>query len=103
MMKALSLFSCIGVSEYYLKEMGIEVVSATDIDKKRCDVHQFFYPEVKTVCGNIRDSETKDRIIDSIGKEKIDIVISTPPCQGMSSVGKNKGKAWKTTKTNGII
>lgn len=98
MMKALSLFSCIGVSEYYLNEMGIEVVLATDIDKKRCDVHQFFYPEVKTVCGDIRDSKTKDKIIDSIGEEKIDIVISTPPCQGMSTVGKNKGKALENNK-----
>ena len=97
-MKALSLFSCIGVSEYYLKELGIDVVAATDIDRKRCMVHQFFYPDSKVVCGDICDDSVKDAIVESIIDNKIDIVISTPPCQGMSTVGKNKGKALTETQ-----
>lgn len=97
-MKALSLFSCIGVSEYYLKELGIDVITATDIDRKRCMVHQFFFPDSKVVCGDICEDTVKDAIVKSIGNNKIDIVISTPPCQGMSTVGKNKGKALSETK-----
>lgn len=92
-MKALSLFSCIGVSEFYLKELGIDVVAASDIDKKRCDVHRFFYPNTNVICGDICDDTVKDKIVESVGNDKVDIVISTPPCQGMSTVGKNKGKA----------
>ena len=45
------------------------------------------------VCGDITEKETKDAIIKVVGKEKVDLIISTPPCQGLSSVGKNKGKA----------
>lgn len=89
-MNAISLFSCVGVAEYYLHEIGINVVVASDIDSKRCDVHQFLYPEAKTVCGDIRSDEVKNEIIRAVGKKKIDLVISTPPCQGMSSVGKNR-------------
>ena len=97
-MKALSLFSWIGVSEYYLKDLGIDVVTATDIDNKRCDVHHFFYPNTDVVCGDICDDKVKDKIVETVGNSKIDIVISTPPCQGMSTVGKNKGKALEESK-----
>lgn len=89
-MNAISLFSCIGVAEYYLKSIGINVLVASDIDKKRCEVHNFLYPETTVVCGDIKNDETKCNILNAIGNKKIDLVISTPPCQGMSSVGKNR-------------
>lgn len=97
-MKALSLFSCIGVSEYYLRDIGVDVVVASDIDKKRCDVHKFLYPETTMVVGDITKPETKDDIIRAVGENKIDLIISTPPCQGLSTIGKNKGKALITTQ-----
>ena len=34
-MNAISLFSCIGISEYYLKDIGVNVLVASDIDPKR--------------------------------------------------------------------
>ena len=42
------------------------------------------------MCGDIRTDETKKKILDNIKHHKIDIVICTPPCQGMSSIGKNR-------------
>lgn len=88
-LNAVSLFSCIGVAECFLKDIGIDVITASDIDEKRCDVHKFLYPETKVICGDITDDNVKKDIISSV-KGKADIVISTPPCQGMSSVGKNR-------------
>ena len=99
-MNAISLFSCIGVAEYYLKSIGINVVVASDIDSKRCDVHRFLYPDTTMVCGDIKNDGTKRDILKAIGKRKIDIVISTPPCQGMSSVGKNRSYAALTSQTD---
>ena len=90
-LKAVSLFSCIGVSEYYLQEIGVDVIVASDIDKRRCDVHKYFYPQCATICGDICDVDVKNQICDAAQGKKIDLVISTPPCQGMSTVGKNKG------------
>ena len=99
-MNAISLFSCIGVAEYYLESIGINVVVASDIDSRRCGVHKFLYPNSEVVCGDIRDNETKNNILKAIGEKEIDIVLSTPPCQGMSSVGKNRSYAALTTQTD---
>lgn len=89
-MNAISLFSCIGVGEYYLKELGINVITSSDIDPKRCDVYKFFHPNTTSICGDIKSDNIKEAILNSIGDKKIDLIISTPPCQGMSSVGKNR-------------
>jgi len=99
-MNAVSLFSCIGVAEFYLRDIGIDVIVASDIDKRRCDVHKYLYPDTSIVCGDIRDDKTKKAILDSVGRKKIDLVISTPPCQGMSSVGKNRSYDSLTTKAD---
>ena len=99
-MNAISLFSCIGVAEYYLKDLGINVVVASDIDKKRCDVHEFLYPETTMVCGDIRNDEIKKTILTAVKRKKIDLIISTPPCQGMSSVGKNRSYNALTTQVD---
>lgn len=44
-MNAISLFSCIGVAEYYFKNLCINDIVASDIDKRRCDVHKLLYPD----------------------------------------------------------
>lgn len=86
---AISLFSCIGVGEFYLSELGIDVRVASDIDGKRCDVHRFLHPHTDVVCGDVTKPETRESIIEKAGG-KVDLIISTPPCQGMSTVGKNR-------------
>lgn len=91
--KGISLFSCIGVSEYYLKDIGVDIVVASDIDPKRCKIHEFLYPECKMVCGDMTKKEVQQEIVNAANTCSIDLVISTPPCQGMSTVGKNKGNA----------
>lgn len=97
-LKGVSLFSCIGVSEYYLQEIGVDIIVSSDIDKKRCEVHKFLYPDCETVCGDINDPKIKDQICEATKGQKIDILLSTPPCQGMSTVGKNKGNALLSAK-----
>ncbi len=83
-LKAVSLFSCIGVGEYYLKDIGIDVVLANEIEPKRCDTYSYFHPSTKMVCGDITDKKVKQQILkESLGLN-IDLVIATPPCQGMS-------------------
>lgn len=105
-LKAISLFSCIGVAEYYLQSIGIDVVAATDIDPKRCEIHQYLYPHAHTICGDLRDTDTKQKILETIGDQRIDLIISTPPCQGLSSVGKNKSYgsiAHNTDERNSLL
>lgn len=88
--KAISLFSCIGIGEYYFKNLGIKTVIANEIEPKRCETYKYFYPQTEVICGDITHNSVKNKILNSAKKHKIDLVIATPPCQGMSSVGKNR-------------
>lgn len=91
-MKAISLFSGAGIGEFYLHRSGIEVVAANELIAKRAETHSFFYPSCKMITADITKKETQDEII-RIGKERnVQIIIATPPCQGLSSAGSNKTK-----------
>ena len=86
-MKALSLFANIGVAEAYLSDIGIEVVVANELDERRAKLYQDIYPACNMICGDITDPEIFDAIISASSQENIDIIIATPPCQGMSTAG----------------
>ena len=87
-LKAISLFANVGVAEAYLEELGIDVVLANEIDEKRADFYRHLYPKADMVCGDITKKEIQDLIISKSQKHGIDLVMATPPCQGMSIVGK---------------
>ncbi|MBU3191800.1 DNA cytosine methyltransferase [Clostridium bowmanii] len=87
-MKALSLFANIGVAEAYLDDIGIQVVLANEIDKKRSDVYSYIYPNTELICGDITDECTITNIINRAKTYGVDVIIATPPCQGMSTAGK---------------
>lgn len=98
-MKALSLFANIGVSEAYLKDIGVQVVLANEIDGKRSKIYSHLYPETEMVCGDITKPTTQDEIIKKSIEYKVDVVMATPPCQGMSTAGKMD----KNDVRNGLI
>lgn len=85
---ALSLFSNVGVAEAYYKEIGIDVKVANELEEKRADFYSHLYPDTKMIIGDITKRETKRKIIEESKKVSIDLVIATPPCQGMSTAGK---------------
>lgn len=87
-LKGLSLFSNVGVAETYLEECGIEIVVANEIDKKRAEFYQHLYPKTDMVIGDITKEDVVDRIVKLSKEKKIDFLIATPPCQGMSLAGK---------------
>ena len=89
-MKAISLFSGAGIGEFYLHRLGIEVVAANELITKRAEVHSLFYPSCRMINADITKKETQDEIV-QIGKEQnVQLIIATPPCQGLSSAGSNK-------------
>ncbi len=88
--RILSLFSNIGVGEAYLKELGFNVVVANEINDKRAALYQKIYPDTLMVCGDITDETTYKKIIEQSLANDVDIVMATPPCQGMSTAGKQQ-------------
>lgn len=86
-LKALSLFANIGVAEAYLKEIGIDVVLANELVERRAALYSKIYPETNMICGDITKQNTFDDIVFKANEIGIDIVMATPPCQGMSTAG----------------
>lgn len=83
----LSLFSNVGVAEAYFEEMGVDVCLANELDEKRAKFYQEVYPNTEMICGDITDDHIRAKIVNKAIKKKINFVISTPPCQGMSLAG----------------
>lgn len=103
MIKAVSLFSSAGVGEAYLEEIGINVVLANELHPKRCKMYKHLYPNCNMIEGDIRDKDVKQKLLDNInGDEKV--LIATPPCQGVSTLGKNKNQnSFISDKRNYLI
>lgn len=86
--RALSLFSSAGVGETYFEKHGISVKVAAELLPERVKIYRYLYPSVNMINGDITDKETFDSIIVEAQKEKCNFLIATPPCQGMSTAGK---------------
>lgn len=89
-MKVLSLFANIGVAEAYFEEIGVNVVVANELIERRAKLYSEIYPKTNMVCGDITNSEIMDRIVDESKRRGVEIVMATPPCQGMSTAGYQK-------------
>ena len=85
--KILSLFANIGVAEALLDENAFVVSIANELVKRRADLYQKIYPKTKMICGDITNNDVYEHIIKESRKSGVDIILATPPCQGMSTVG----------------
>lgn len=100
MIKGVSLFSSAGIGEYYFKDAGVDIVIANEIVQKRAMLYKYFYPNSKMITGDITKIDVFDEIIKSIETEKPNFLVATPPCQGMSTLGK---KDYDNDKRNYLI
>ena len=87
-LKGLSLFSSAGIGETYLEEIGLSIIVANELIKRRADLHNKLYPNCNCICGDITNSDIFNDIIKKASG--IDFLLASPPCQGMSWIGKNK-------------
>lgn len=84
--KVLSLFANIGVAEALLN--GIcDVVLANELIPRRAKLYHQIYPECEMICGDITEHLIFDKIVSLSKKMGVEIIMATPPCQGMSTVG----------------
>lgn len=84
-----SLFSSAGIDEHYFKDVGINIVAANELLPERAKLYQAQYPNSKMICGNILDKNIFNAIVEAT-PQKLDFLIASPPCQGMSVAGKNR-------------
>ena len=98
-LKGISLFANIGVAEAYFKGIGINVCIANEIIKSRANLYSEIYPETEVIEGDFTDVDVFNKIKSKSLKEKIDFIMATPPCQGMSTAGRQE----KNDKRNDLI
>lgn len=90
MINAISLFSGAGIDEFYLKDVGVNVVLANEIVKNRAEAYRILHNGSDIICDDICKDETKDYIVDYALRKNVKLLIATPPCQGLSWAGANK-------------
>ena len=74
-----------------LQEFGIDIKVANELLEKRADLYRAINPEATVVCGDITKEDVFSKIIASCPK-KVDFILASPPCQGMSVAGKNRNQ-----------
>jgi DNA (cytosine-5)-methyltransferase 1 len=100
MLTYISLFSCAGVGCYGFKQQGFQCIATNELIKKRLDV-QMANDKCKYesgyIQGSISEQTVKDAIMQEIAKWKdienlkdVDVIVATPPCQGMSTANQYK-------------
>ena len=88
-MKAVSLFSSAGISELFLNQLGVDIICANEIKKDRAELYQNTFKSAKMINGDILSSDIFQSILE-LSKGKCDLLIASPPCQGMSMAGKSR-------------
>lgn len=96
----ISLFSSAGVGCYGFKQANFQCIATNEIVPRRLDVQKFNNKckyDSGYICGDITDERVKSSIYEQINLwktwemvEDVDVVIATPPCQGMSVANHKK-------------
>lgn len=95
----ISLFSSAGVGCFGFKQTGFECIATNEIIERRLNVQKFNQKcrfETGYICDDITSQNAKDKIFNeinrwnSLGNDRVDVLIATPPCQGMSVANHKK-------------
>lgn len=89
-LSGLSLFANVGIGETYLKDLGINIKVANELLVDRVEIYKHYHPETDVIQGDINNTEVFTKIIQKSIQHNVNIIIATPPCQGMSIAGKMK-------------
>lgn len=97
----ISLFSCAGVGCYGFKKAGFECIATNELIERRLNVQKFNNKckfDTGYICDDITTDETKSKIFteikrwENLGNDRVDVLIATPPCQGMSVANHKKAE-----------
>lgn len=85
-MKVLSLFANVGLGEFYFKSAGFNVVVANELLADRVEFYKKLHPDTdKVIQGDISNNLIREEIVNACNEfGPIDLIVATPPCQGMS-------------------
>ena len=86
--RGLSLFANVGVAEACLEKLGVDMKVANELIEERARFYADVYPNTHMIQGDITNDSLRTQIIEEARAKDVNFVMATPPCQGMSRVGK---------------
>jgi len=102
-LKGVSLFSSAGIGEAFFKDTSVKIVVANELLEDRARLYSRLYSDTKMITGDILNKKIFEKILKQAGN-KVDFLIATPPCQGMSMAGKNRDqKAMLNDQRNHLV
>lgn len=96
----LSMFSGGGIAETYFEEIGIHIAVANELLPERAKFYSHTHPTTNMICGDISDENVFETVMENAEKENIRFLLATPPCQGMSTLGR---KEYESDDRNSLI
>ncbi|MBR1910736.1 MAG: DNA cytosine methyltransferase [Treponema sp.] len=106
----ISLFSSAGVGCYGFKQEGYQCVATCELLEKRLDIQKHNNKCLQNsgyISGDLSKNEVKERIYSEVkkwtknGNDRVDVLIATPPCQGISVI--NHKKNGNDIKRNSLV
>lgn len=108
----ISLFSSAGIGCYGFKEEGFECIATNELLEKRMKIQKYNLKcryDTGYICGDIKNKDVFNKILLEIKFWKevhkisnVDVVIATPPCQGIS-IANHKKHSDEITRNSLVI
>ena len=90
---AVSLFSGSGLSDLGYEMAGFKFLVQVELDPRRAAIGADNFPDSNWVVGDVREcAEEIEKMYRSVTSQRLDLLVATPPCQGMSSSNPSRGK-----------
>lgn len=86
----IDLFAGVGGLSYgFANNASFDIVMANEIEKDIATAYSLNHPHTRMLNDDIKNL-TREKILETIGGKKIDIVVGGPPCQSYSTLGKRQ-------------
>jgi DNA (cytosine-5)-methyltransferase 1 len=87
-----SLFASSGIGDLAMRELGVQMIVANEFVPERAALFEVNYPDCEVLAGDIwaMSEEIVKHTIKQLEGRPLDVLVATPPCQGMSSNGLGK-------------
>ncbi len=86
-LRGISLFSNVGIAEAGLYQLDVDMVYANELLKDRAEFYTCVHPKTHMIQGDITNDEIRNMIVSKALESNVNLVLATPPCQGMSEAG----------------
>ena len=89
-MKATNLFACAGINQYYLSNIGVDVVLTNELESDRAKLNHAIFKNSTMVIGDITNPKVQDKLAEIANKEQPQILLASPCCQQITRANTRK-------------